>query len=110
MAVLSIPFTLRMSLVFNQSFNQQIIDPLLQIPTFYVQNGEVSFDKPMPYLIKNKKGQVVLIIDTTGKVDDFTEQYPYLSILINKNIIYFKIPTPQLFNGVTQQTNPMEFL
>ena len=104
--ILSIPFAIRMGISFNQSYNEQIVEPLLQVPTVYVQNGEVSFDKPMPYLIKNKKDQVVLIIDTTGKVNSYTKEYPYLSILINKNMISFKIPTPQIFNAVTEEPNP----
>lgn len=105
-AVLSIPFSIKMGIDFNKTFDQQIIEPILQVPTILVQDGEASFDKPMPYLVKNTKNQVVLIVDTTGKIDRFTNEYPYLSILINKNAIYFKIPTPQMFNAVTEQPNP----
>jgi hypothetical protein len=103
--VFSIPLSLKMGANLTQSFNKQIIDPLLQIPTVYVQNGEVSFDKPMPYFIKNKKSEVVSIIDTTGTIDGFSEKYPYLTILINKNIIYFKLPKPQLVPELIDQPN-----
>lgn len=96
-AVFSIPFFLRTTVSLNQTFKTQITEPLLKIPVFYIQNGDVIFDKPMPYIIKNAKNQPVVIIDTTGKVNDFSE-YPYLSILINKNSIAFKIPNPELFN------------
>ncbi|WP_078061548.1 DUF1189 family protein [Legionella saoudiensis] len=96
-AILSVPFFLRMSVSLNESFKEQIVNPLLKIPVFYIQNGNVLFDKPMPYFIKNDKGQTVVIIDTTGIINDFTAQYPYLSILINKNQIAFRIPNPQLF-------------
>jgi hypothetical protein len=68
---------------------------MLQIPEFYIQNGEIIFDKPMPYLIKNDKGEVVVAIDSTGKINDF-RGYPSLTILINKNKISFKIPNAQL--------------
>ncbi|MCL9683689.1 DUF1189 family protein [Legionella maioricensis] len=105
-AVLSIPFAVRMSINLNQSFNDQIIEPLLLLPPVYVQNGKASLDKPMPYLVKNKKNQVVLIVDTTGKIDKFGPEYPYLNILINKDKIYFKIPTPQLFGSNTTELNP----
>lgn len=102
-AVLSIPFAVRMSINLNQSFNEQIIEPLLLLPTIYVQNGEASLDKPMPYLVKNKKNQVVLIVDTTGKTDKFSPEYPHLNILLTKDKIYFKIPTPQLFASTTTE-------
>lgn len=97
-ALCSIPFSLRMSFSLNQSFKEQITDPLSKIPVFYIQNGEVSFDKPMPYLIKNDQGQVVVVIDTSGKINDFPADYPYLTILINKNKISLKVPSLKLFN------------
>ncbi len=97
-ALCSIPFALRMSFSLNQSFKEQITDPLSKIPIFYIQNGQVFFDKPMPYLIKNDRGQVVVAIDTTGKINDFPSDYPYLTILINKNKISLKVPSLKLFN------------
>lgn len=101
-AVFSIPFFCRMTVSLNQSFKEQIMDPLLKIPVFYIQNGAVVFDKPMPYLIDNDKKQTVVIIDTTGKVNNFSDEYPYLTILINKDRISFKIPSPQLFTMSNQ--------
>ncbi len=96
-ALFSTPFFLRTTVSLNETFKTQITEPLLKIPVFYIQNGDVIFDKPMPYIIKNNKNQPVVLIDTTGKVTDFTD-YPYLSILITKNSIAFKIPNPELFN------------
>lgn len=104
-AVFSIPFAIKVSINLNRSFNEQIIEPLMLLPTIYVQNGKVSFDKPMPYLIKNKKNQVVLVVDTTDKVDKFGPEYPELTILINKEKIYIKIPTPQLLSESTPSPN-----
>lgn len=96
--VFSIPFFLRISNNFNHSFKEQLTDPLLKLPVFYIQDGEVSFDKPMPYLIKNDRGQVVAIIDTTGKINGFSSLYPNLDILVNRNKISFKTPRVHLFN------------
>lgn len=97
-AILSIPFFFKMTITLRQSFNSQIIEPLENIPVFYVQNGQVIFDKPMPYLVKNSKDQIVAIIDTTGKINSFTNEYPDLGILVNKDRISFLIPNPPLFN------------
>ena len=44
---------------------------------------------------------MVLVIDTTGKVDQFSHEYPYMNILINKDKVSFRIPTPQLFASAT---------
>lgn len=95
-AVYSLPLTVKMNISFIKTFNEQLLDPVSLIPKIEVRDGIVVFDKPMPYLIKNDKNQVVVIIDTTGKVTQFTKKYPDLSILINKNIIYFKVPTPKV--------------
>ncbi len=97
-AIFSIPFALRISFSLDQSFKEQITDPLSKIPVFYIQNGEVSLNKPMPYFVKNDKGQVVVIIDTADKINDFTANYPYLAILINKNKISLKVPSLTVFN------------
>lgn len=100
--ICAIPLSLKISGEFNKAFNQQLMEPLLKLPTIYIQNGELVFDKPMPYEIRNDKNQVVIVIDSTGKVDKFSEEYPYLNILINKNVINFKLPTPALF-GINEQ-------
>lgn len=100
-AIFSIPFAIKVAINLNRSFNEQIIEPLLLLPTIYVQNGEVKFDEPMPYLIKNERNQVVLIIDTTGKINKFGPEYPYMNILITKDKVSFRIPTPQLFASTT---------
>jgi hypothetical protein len=96
-ALFSIPFFLRTSYSLGDAMKNQIIEPLSKIPIFYIQNGEVSFDKPMPYLIKSNQGKVLVVIDTTGKVNDFTSEYPDLTILINKDRISIKPPRLQLF-------------
>lgn len=103
-ALLSLPFYLRVLQSVNQSFQEQIIEPSVKIPAFIVQNGEVNFDKPMPYFIKNDAGKIIAAIDTTGKVTAFTNAYPDLSILVSKHKIAFKVPVPQIFtNSAAQQ-------
>lgn len=96
-AICSIPFAVKMDFSFNTSFQEQLVKPLIEIPTFYIQDGNVVFDKPMPYLVKNDKGDVTIIIDTTGQINDFSK-YPLLAILVNKNQISMKIPNLQLFD------------
>lgn len=100
-----VPFALRTGFEFNRTFNEQILNPLNQLPVFYIQNGQVSFDKPMPYMIKNKRGDVVLIVDTTGQVNSIGPEYPYLSILINKDKISLKIPSPDILTNMHDKSS-----
>lgn len=95
-ALFCIPLCLKIAYDFNRDFEQTLVNPILLLPDFYIQNGQVSFDKPMPYLVKNDKGQVVGIIDTTDKIKDFSNEYPYLNILVNKHKMYFRLPAPQV--------------
>ena len=103
-AICAVPLSARIILQFNQFFNEQIVFPLKKLPLLYIQNGNVVFDKPMPYLIKNNKGETVTIIDTTGTVSGMNKLYPQLTVLITKDKIYFRPPKFQLFlNDPTQQ-------
>jgi len=96
-ALASLPLSLRIMHDFNTYFNENIILPFNELPKLYVQKGEIIFDKPMPYFIKNKKGELVGIIDTTQKVTEINSNYPHLAILITKEKIYFRPPKIQLF-------------
>ena len=96
-AIASIPLSARIIFDFNQYFNEQLVLPLERFPSLLVQNGEVSFDSPMPYLIKNKTGGIVAIIDTTGKVEKMSSAYPELTILVTKDKLYFRPPKFHIF-------------
>ncbi len=91
-----IPFSVRLMLNLNQYFNDQIY-VIEQIPFIPIQEGRVKFDKPMPYFIKNKIGEVIAIIDTTGKIQTVSEQYPNISVLITQNKLFYRPPALYLF-------------
>lgn len=103
-AIGSIPYSLRMIVEFNNDFNQRIIQPIAVLPTIMIQNGSIIFDKPMPYFLKNNKDQVVSIIDTKDTITKFDNTYPELTILVNKDVIYYKLPTPHIMGVVTPET------
>lgn len=94
---LSIPLTIKVVITFNSYFQNEVIDPISKIPNLYVQQGQIIFDKPMPYKITNSLNEVVGIIDTTGEVTGYTNKYPHLSMLITREKIYFKPPKPNFF-------------
>lgn len=100
-ALLALPLSLRVGMKFDKSFNDDIIGPMAKLPVLYVQNGQISINEPAPLFIKNSKGEVVIVVDPTGKVNQFTSEYPKLNLLINKDVIYFRSPTPSFFIGDT---------
>ena len=103
MFVVTIPFSVRIIIQFDNFFNQEIIIPLKKLPTIMVQNGLVSLDKPMPYFVKNDTGEVIAIVDTTGKITEITNKYPDLSILITKDSLIYRVPNPPHFFNLHQQ-------
>ncbi|MGE5673904.1 MAG: DUF1189 family protein [Mycobacterium leprae] len=61
---------------------------LAAAPDFALQNGEVTFNGPMPYTMKGDNNMVV-IIDTTGKTTaDALKGAAANSVLITKNAFY----------------------
>ena len=107
-ALASIPFSARMIIDFNRFFEEGMMEPLKVLPPLYVQNGEISFDKPMPYFIKNNAGAIVVIIDTTGSIDSMTKKYPKLTILITKNKVIYRAPKLELFLKGSRSQKPRD--
>lgn len=107
-ALASIPFSARIIIDFNHFFKEGMMAPLKALPPLYVQNGEITFDKPMPYFIKDKTGATVAIIDTTGAIDSIPPKYPNLTILITKNKVIYRAPNLQLFLKGSKTEKPRD--
>jgi len=105
----SIPLSGRVIVAFNHFFKEEILFPIQALPLLTIQNGEITYNQPMPYLIKNKKGEVVSIIDTTGTVDEMKQAYPQLTVLITKNKMDFRPPSYKQFLGLAKNAigNPI---
>ena len=97
--LLSIPLSLRLVIDFNRYFDEQMMDPIRQLPNIYIQNGQLSLDAPMPYLIRNKQGEVVAVVDGKSTYPDMIKFYPKLTLLITDRIIYFSPPKLALFRA-----------
>lgn len=105
----AIPLSGRVIVAFDHFFKEQILFPIQALPLLTLQNGEITYNQPMPYLIKNSEGEVVSIIDTTGTVSKMTETYPQLTVLITKNKMDFRPPSYRYFLGLAKDTtgNPI---
>lgn len=96
-SLLLIPLATHTIIDFNRYFDTQLIQPIEALPPLYIENGQVNFDKPMPYLMKNKAGAVVSIIDTTGKITHMDKAYPELTVLVTKDTLLFRVPSFSFF-------------
>jgi len=105
----AIPLSGRVIVAFNHFFKEEILFPIQALPLLTIQNGEVIYTQPMPYLIKNNKGEVVSIIDTTGRVSEMNQAYPQLTVLITKHKMYFRPPSYKQFLGLAKDAmgNPI---
>ncbi|WP_419418799.1 DUF1189 family protein [Legionella sp. D16C41] len=93
--IVGLPFAIRIILNFNDYFENKFILPLKSLPPIYIQNGEVSLNKPMPYFIKDKAGKVIAIVDTTGTIKQIDNKYPDLFILIQRDGLVYRLPDLQ---------------
>jgi hypothetical protein len=104
------PLSGRVMVAFNDFFKQDILFPMQSLPLLTIQDGEISYHQAMPYFIKNSKGDVVSVIDTTGVVSDFNAIYPQLNILVTKHQIAFRPPNYRQFLGLARDVrdNPID--
>ncbi|MDA9271981.1 DUF1189 domain-containing protein [bacterium] len=91
------PLATRVSMDFSRYVNQQFFLAFQEMPAFEIRDGQVLFERSMPYRVKNKSGAVIGIIDTTGHVMGMRSEYPQLSVLVTRDKIYFRPPAFQLF-------------
>lgn len=97
-AIAVLPFAVRIMHDFSGFFNNELLLPLKKMPLVTVQNGQISYDGVMPYFAKNKQGQVVTIVDTTGNTNETAiSKFPQLRVLITKNQFIYWPPSPTFF-------------
>jgi hypothetical protein len=66
----TIPSIYRTSQMLTTVVQEEATPLVQQLPTLTFTEAGVSINKPTPYFIKDKKGDVVAIIDTSGKYKD----------------------------------------
>jgi len=105
----SIPLSGRVILAFDEFFKEEILFPVKALPPLTIKNGEVIYNQPMPHWIKNKRGAVVAIIDTTGAVSGMPQAYPQLVALITKHKVMIRPPGYKQFLGLATDnlSNPI---
>lgn len=112
LALVVIPLSLRLLFQTHDYIYDELLYPFQKLPTIYVQKGEVSINKPVPYFIKNKDNQVVGLVDTRESPIDVKKKYPNLTIFISKNSITIHPPAPHfIFNDdiIPTEQMPIKF-
>lgn len=109
-AIFTLPVAVRLALDFNVYFKQSIIFPLESLPPLYIQNGQVYLDKPMPYVVKNKNGKPIAVVDTTKTLEEITRSYPSITWFINKDTIHFKPAVPYVYLSTVKSAPDMSTL
>lgn len=101
--VLSVPWYVTEYVKQVNFFHEIVLPAVKQFPTIQVNEGKVQFDKPMPYIIKDKAGKPVIIIDTTGKTKDLKgEQYKDVLLLVTKDSFVYQ------FHGLPPTVDPLK--
>ena len=96
-AIAVIPLSIKSILMLNAYFDDQIIFPLQKMPQFEIKNGKLSFDSFMPYLIKNKNGDVVIVVDDKVNLTEVNYAYPHWMLFITADCYYSRMPAPSFF-------------
>jgi hypothetical protein len=91
LAILTLPWSISLTQKINHHIDDTWLFPIEQMPLLVAQNGEISIDKPEPYFIKNKAGDLAIEIDTNSDLKAFPEDYPTLFMFITKNKMFFRV-------------------
>jgi hypothetical protein len=91
---------------YSRFVENQILAPLKTIPPLEIHNGEISFDGPMPFIVRSKTGAVVAMIDTRQNGNEMEKAYPELMLQVTKDKFYFRAPTVHLFPDLAKQSQP----
>lgn len=97
--IAAIPFSIKSAIDMNNYITHDLFQPTSMIPEIKLVNGKIQFDKPMPFFVKNDQGKDVIIIDTTGQINEINKDYPDVLFLINSSKIHFKFPQLHFFKN-----------
>lgn len=88
LSITTLPYSLQRILDYSVGIDNDLILVLKELPTLTLNKGIISIREPMPYLIKNKKGEVVAMINTKTSFPEVRKDNPKMVLFIGKNQIY----------------------
>ncbi len=75
LAICWVPSTLSLRKDLVKSLDSNQVHLINQLPDIHIKNGRVEMDQQKPYPIKNRSGQTVAIIDTTGSMNYIADEH-----------------------------------
>ncbi len=106
--VFSIPIQFIKLQQFSRFYDHQV-EAFKLIPTVYIQEGIVRFNQPMPYEVKDRDGNVRVIVDTTGAIKQIDEvKYPFLTVLLTKDSLIYKLPLANILGSRGERSKMLE--
>lgn len=76
-----------------ETYYQHVVTPTLnKLPEIDIKQGQVQFDKPMPYIISDKENIPRIIIDTSGKYKNLEQKnLELVFLLVTNNSLFLKL-------------------
>lgn len=106
-AIAFLPFGAWKTYEIRNDLYERYITPLENVPPIFIKRGQVFFNEPMPYQARNKRGEVIFIVDTTGVINSMdvgtNELHPNLFMLITKDKIFFRVPAKPNWGPMNKQ-------
>jgi len=97
LSIFVLPYAVHIMMEYQQVCEKALIEPVKKLPPFSVRKGVVYFYGAMPYLVKNSEGEVISLIDTTGKISRLPYfLYPKATILVTKRAMHLNLNFPTL--------------
>lgn len=87
LALTWIPLMFKLQTGFNSFITDEAPKLIRQVPKIMISKGEAKTDVEMPYFIKDIKGNPLMAIDTTGKINSIDEAGVTALITKNKFIV-----------------------
>lgn len=75
LAICWVPSTLSLRKTLINSLDNNSAHLINQLPDIHIKKGQVELNQQKPYLIKNRSGQTVAIIDTTGSMNYIQDEH-----------------------------------
>lgn len=100
-AIASIPLSIKWIPIMSQFYRYELIEPIRQIPKFYMMDGKLSLsaNENLPYFIKNRQGKEVIALMQEGNLSVLSRQYPNLYLLITDNKAMLRLMSPKDLSG-----------
>lgn len=73
-------------------FGETVTPSVQQLPDIHIRNGQFYFNKPSPVLIKNRQGEVSIVLDNKSTLNFLKKRYDKAFLIIHQDEFITKLP------------------